>query len=79
MMDTKVGKEMADEGWSPDFPVVCIPGTKSLMKRTTDSTGFASSALYAKIGHKGWEGKRIWLDINNLLGGTVWLPPVASS
>eukprot|EP01127_Copromyxa_protea_P016156 TRINITY_DN4751_c0_g1_i1.p1 TRINITY_DN4751_c0_g1~~TRINITY_DN4751_c0_g1_i1.p1 ORF type:complete len:957 (+),score=156.27 TRINITY_DN4751_c0_g1_i1:1083-3953(+) len=58
MMDTKCGKEMSEQGWLPHYPVICIPG-------------FASSALYVKKGQKGWEGKRIWLDINNLLGSKV--------
>lgn len=58
MVGTKVGRDLATEGWQPDHPVVCIPG-------------FASSALYVKKGLKKWEGKRIWLDINNLLGSKV--------
>lgn len=70
MMDTKCGKEMLEQvsqlakfaliwkGWVPHYPVICIPG-------------FASSSLYVKKGQKGWEGKRIWLDINSLLGSKV--------
>lgn len=33
--------------------------------------GFASSALKAIKGQKGWDGRRIWLDINSLLGSKV--------
>lgn len=58
MVGTKVGRELATEGWQPEYPVVCIPG-------------FASSALYVKKGLKKWEGKRIWLDIHNLLDSKV--------
>jgi hypothetical protein len=80
MMDTKIGKEMSAAGWYPHFPIVCIPGTLAgnhvpfhPEKTYSQISGFASSALYAQQGHKGWEGQRIWLDINNLLGGKVLL------
>lgn len=26
MMDTKVGKELSEEGWQPEYPVICVPG-----------------------------------------------------
>jgi len=49
----KLGKQMAEQGFTPNLPIVVVPG-------------FASSGLEVIEGHKPWVGDRVWIALNKI-------------
>jgi hypothetical protein len=49
----KLGKQMAEQGYTPNIPIVLVPG-------------FASSGLEVIEGHKPWVGDRVWISLNKI-------------
>ncbi|KAL6078804.1 Synaptotagmin-2 [Balamuthia mandrillaris] len=52
-LSRKLGKDLAENGYRPNLPIVLVPG-------------FGSSGLFVEEGAEDWLGARVWLSITRL-------------
>lgn len=52
-LDKKIGRRMAEEGWTPNLPIILVPG-------------FGSTSLEVVEGYEKWKGQRVWLSLSKI-------------